>query len=144
MLCTLLGVLQLIQWYTSICPNSLRAQVSAVCGPGRTSTIFDTFLDVAVCRWHENFHLVMSLGATFFGDRFYVSRKGGTGGDGWVHPKDVNSMALSGLSFRDTLVGTEWVFSVLLCTNRLREQSSLGSIGARVWARAYIQVRWEC
>jgi len=29
-----------------------------------------------------------------------------------VHPKDANTMSLSGLSFRDTLVGTEWVFPV--------------------------------
>jgi len=37
----------------------------------------------------------MSLGL-----RFCVSRKGGTGGGGWVHPKDANSMAASGLAFR--------------------------------------------
>jgi len=43
----------------------------------------------------------MSLGL-----RFCVSRKGGTGGGGWVHLKDVNSMAASGLIFRSDLVGT--------------------------------------
>jgi len=31
------------------------------------------------------------------GLRFCVSRKGGTGGGGWVHPKGANSMAASGL-----------------------------------------------
>ena len=27
-----------------------------------------------------------------------MSRKSGTGGGGWVHPKDANSMAMSGLA----------------------------------------------
>jgi len=45
--------------------------------------------------------LVISLG---FG--FCASRKGGTGGGGWVHPKGTNSMAVSGLIFRSNLVGT--------------------------------------
>jgi len=35
-----------------------------------------------------------------------VSRKGGTGGGGWVHPKGGNSMAASRLVFRSDLVGT--------------------------------------
>jgi len=34
------------------------------------------------------------------GDRFYVSRKGGTGRGGWVHPKGANSMLC--LSFAGT------------------------------------------
>ena len=29
------------------------------------------------------------------GDRFCDSRKGGTGGGGWVHPEGANSMAVS-------------------------------------------------
>jgi len=33
-----------------------------------------------------------------------VSRKGGTGGGGWVHLKGANSMAVSGLSFENTLL----------------------------------------
>jgi len=31
------------------------------------------------------FHLVTSLPAMIFGDRFCFSRKGGIGGGGWVH-----------------------------------------------------------
>ena len=31
-------------------------------------------------------------------DSLCVSRKGGTGGGGWVHPEGVNSMAVSGLA----------------------------------------------
>jgi len=42
-----------------------------------------------------------------------VSRKGGTGGGGWVHLKGANSMAISGLSFESTSF-----------TNRLRKLSS--------------------
>ena len=34
-----------------------------------------------------NFHLVTSLPAMTFGDRFCFSRKGRMGGGGWVHPK---------------------------------------------------------
>ena len=33
-------------------------------------------------------------------------------------------MAMSGLSFENTLVGTGWAVSVLLCTDGLRKQSS--------------------
>jgi len=43
-----------------------------------------------------------------------MSRKGGTGGGGWVHPKGANSMAVSGLVFRSDLVGTGRAISVLL------------------------------
>ena len=49
---------------------------------------------------------MMSLLARSFGDRFCFSRKGGIGGGGWVHPKDANSMATSGLVSRSNLVGT--------------------------------------
>ena len=52
-----------------------------------------------------NFHLVMSLGATFFQDWFCASRNGGTGGDGWVQLKGADSMAASGLSYRKPWVG---------------------------------------
>ena len=43
---------------------------------------------------------------------FCVSRKGGTGGGGWVHPKGANSMVASGLIFifRSDLVGTGRLF----------------------------------
>jgi len=47
-----------------------------------------------------------SLLAMPLGLRFCVSRKGGTGGGGWVHPEGANSMAMSGLVFRSDLVGT--------------------------------------
>ena len=39
-------------------------------------------------------------------NRFCFSRKDGTGEVGGVHPMGANSMAISGLSFRETLVGT--------------------------------------
>jgi len=38
------------------------------------------------------------------GDRFCVSRKGGTGGDGWVDPKGANSMAIFGLAHEKPLI----------------------------------------
>jgi len=56
----------------------------------------------------------MSPPAMSFGDRFCISRKGRIGGGGWMHPKDANSMATSGLVFRSNLVGTEKAISVLL------------------------------
>ena len=33
------------------------------------------------------------------GNRFCVSRKGGTGGGGWVHTKGANTMAMSELGY---------------------------------------------
>ena len=51
------------------------------------------------------------------GDRLSASRKGGAGGGGWVHPKGANSMAVSGLSFEQPLVGARsaisWVLSII-------------------------------
>jgi len=64
----------------------------------------------------------MSLPAMSLGLRFYVSRKGGTGGDGWLHPKGANSMALSGLVFRSDLVGTRRAISILFGINGVRNQ----------------------
>jgi len=58
----------------------------------------------------------MSLPAMTFGDRFCFSRKDGIGGGVWVHPKGADSMAVFGLSFRNTLVGSGWATAVLLCT----------------------------
>ena len=66
----------------------------------------------------------MSLRAMTFGDRFCFSRKGRIGGGGWVYPKNSDSMAVSGLHFRNTLVGSGWATAVLLSTNGLRKQSS--------------------
>ena len=56
---------------------------------------------------------MMSLPAMSLGLRFCVSRKGETGGGGWVHPKGANSMATSGLVLRSDLVGTGRAISVL-------------------------------
>jgi len=61
----------------------------------------------------------MSLGL-----RFCVSRKGGTGGGGWVHPKGANSMAASELVFRSNLVGTGRAISILFDINGVRNKRS--------------------
>ena len=66
----------------------------------------------------------MSLPAMSLGLRFCVSRKGGTGGGGWVHPKGANSMAVSGLVFRSDLVGTERAISILFGINGVRNKQS--------------------
>jgi len=47
---------------------------------------------------------MMSLLAMSLGLRFCVSRKGGTGGGGWVHPKGANSMAASGFVLRSDII----------------------------------------
>jgi len=70
---------------------------------------------------------VTSLPAMTFRDSFCFSRKGRIGGVGWVHPKGADSMAVSGLRFENAFVGSEWATAVLLCTNRLRKQSSCNS-----------------
>ena len=41
-----------------------------------------------------------------------------------MYPKGADSMAISGLSFRNTLVGSRWAIAVLLCTNGSRKQLS--------------------
>ena len=69
-------------------------------------------------------HLVMSLPAMTFGDRFCFSRKGGIGGGGWMYLNSADSMTISGFSFRNALVGSRWATAVLLCTNKLTKQSS--------------------
>ena len=53
-----------------------------------------------------------------------LTRKGGTGGGGWVHPKGANSMAMSGLICRMALVGTGRAISVPFGINGLRNKSS--------------------
>ena len=65
--------------------------------------------------------LVMSLLPMSFRDRFCMSRKSGTGEGWWVHLKGANSVAVSGLSFTNTLVGTGWAVSLLVCTSWLRK-----------------------
>ena len=39
-------------------------------------------------------------------------------------PEGADSMAVSELSIRNTLVGSEWATAIILCTNGFREQSS--------------------
>jgi len=72
----------------------------------------------------------MSLPAMSFGDRFCFSRKdrvgGGGGGVGWLHLKGADS---SGLSFRNTLVGSGWVTAVLLCNMNGLKNSPLALHG---------------
>jgi len=41
-----------------------------------------------------------------------MSKKGGTGGGGWIQPKGANSVAVTGFSFRNTLVGCGWTISL--------------------------------
>ena len=67
---------------------------------------------------------MMSLPAMSLGLRFCVSRKGRTGGGGWVHPKVANCMATSGLIFRSDLVGTGRTISVLCAINGVRNKRS--------------------
>jgi len=40
-----------------------------------------------------------------FGARFSISREGGKGEGGSVHPKGANSVAMSGLGYRKALIG---------------------------------------
>ena len=55
---------------------------------------------------------------------FCVSRKGGTGEDGWGHPQgDLHMVAVVAVC-RNALVGTGWSNSCLVCTNRLRKHCS--------------------
>jgi len=63
---------------------------------------------------------MISLPAMTLGLRFCVSRKGRTGGGGWVHLKGANSMAASGLVFRSDLVGTGRAISILFGINGAR------------------------
>ena len=67
---------------------------------------------------------MMSILAMFLGLWFCVSRKGGTGGGGWVHPKGVNSMAASGLIFRSDLVGTGRAISIRFGISEVRNKRS--------------------
>ena len=71
---------------------------------------------------HETFSFMMSL--PVLGLRFCVSRKGGTGGGGWVHLKGMNSMATFGLVFRSNLVGTGRSIFVLFGINGVRNKRS--------------------
>ena len=70
---------------------------------------------------HETFSFMISHPAMSLGDRFCDSRKGGTGGGGWVHPEGANSMAVSGLRDRKVLVGTGRAISAVFGINGLRK-----------------------
>ena len=54
-------------------------------------------------------------------DRFYDSRKGGTGGGGWMHPEGANSMAVSGLHGRKVLVSNGRAISIVFGINGVRK-----------------------
>ena len=69
----------------------------------------------------ETFSFMMSHPAMSLGDRFCDSRKGGTGGGGWVHPEGANSMAVSGLHGRKMLVTTGKAISTIFGINGLRK-----------------------
>ena len=73
---------------------------------------------------HETFSFMMSLLAMSLGLRFCVSRKGGTGGGGWVHPKGANSMAVSELVFRSDLVGTGRAITIFYGINGVKNKPS--------------------
>ena len=73
---------------------------------------------------HETFSFMMSLPAMSLGLGFCVSKKGGTGIGGWVHPKGANSMAASGLVLRSDLVGTGRAISILFGINGVRNKRS--------------------
>ena len=70
---------------------------------------------------HETFSFMMSHPAMSLGDRFCDSRKGRTGGGGWVHPEGANSMAVSGLRGRKVLVGTGRAISIVFGINGVRK-----------------------
>ena len=53
-----------------------------------------------------------------------MSRNGGTGGGGWVHPKGANSMSSSGLACRKALVGSGRAISAHFGINRLTNKPS--------------------
>ena len=53
-----------------------------------------------------------------------MSRKGGTGGCGWVYLKGANRMATSGLVFRSNLVGTGRAISILSGVNGVGNKRS--------------------
>ena len=58
-------------------------------------------------QWHiiMRHETLMSLPVMSLGDMSSVRRKEGTGGGGWVHQMDLNSMAMSGHSCERPLVG---------------------------------------
>ena len=63
--------------------------------------IFSPLLTAIVCiTCHETFNSIIFSLAMSLGNCFCVSRKGGTGGGGLVHPESENSMAMCGLAVK--------------------------------------------
>jgi len=98
-------------------------------GPGNKVRKFELCVDAVFRAYsgyicHETFSFMMSFPAMSLGLRFCLSRKGGTGGGGWVHPEGANSMAASGLIFRSDLVGTGRAISIHFGINGVRNQRS--------------------
>ncbi len=56
------------------------------------------------------------------GDRFCVSRKGGTRGGGWVHPQGENGVVQPWMGHRKPLLGAGWAVSLVFCMNGCRKQ----------------------
>ena len=68
--------------------------------------------------FQKTFSSMMSYPAMSLGDRVWVSRKSGTGGGGWVHPKGANSMAVSScLGCEKTLAEARQAISHALSVN---------------------------
>ena len=58
---------------------------------------------------------MLSVGAIRFEDRFCASRKGGTGGGGWVHRFGWQCMAAVAAGYRMGLVSAGWPLLLLSC-----------------------------
>ena len=71
-----------------------------------------------------------------------MSRKGRTGGGGWVHPKGANSMAVSGLVFKSYLVGTGRAISILFGIIGVRSKQSC-LVGPEFKARFSATAGWH-
>ncbi len=56
------------------------------------------------------------------GDRFGVSRKGGTWGGGWVHPKGENGIVQPWTGRRKPLLVAGWAVSLVFCLNGCQKQ----------------------
>ena len=62
---------------------------------------FSPLLTANVCiTRHETFNSIIYSIAMSLGNCFCMSRKGGTGGGGLVHPESENSMAMYGLAVK--------------------------------------------
>ena len=63
------------------------------------------------------------IGTIRFEDRFCASRKGGTGGGGWVHRSAWQRMVVVAAACRKTLVNAGCAICLLSCTNGRRKRS---------------------